>query len=183
MEIPPHLHENGLGNSKPTKPQKSKHGITAACSPKTPWGTAKRVTLQSCVSVCITGAANIKVSACPGVLKPERSGLQVPVNHLASPPCQSTLGMRPLAAVWPSTGNVPNILSRHQLSSLTFIYSLTAGSSALSICGATQISPSTPHSSVSSLLSYIPAIAAPIQIPPLPSADPPKSSTQLQFFI
>lgn len=96
---------------------------------------------------------------------------------------QSTLGMGPLAAVWPSVGNVPNILSRHQLSSLTFIYSLAAGSSALSICGATQSSPSKPHSSVPSVLSYIPAIAAPVQIPPLPSAEPPKPSTQPPFFI
>lgn len=157
--------------------------MIAACSPKTSWWIAKRVILQSFVWVRITGAANIKVSACPGAQETERSGLQVPVDCLESPPCQSTLGMEPLAAVWPSIGNVPNILSRQQLSSLTFIYSLTAGSSALSICSATQISPSKPHSSVSSLLSYIPAIAAPIQIPSLPSAEPPKPSTQPQFFI
>lgn len=132
--------------------------------------------------VCITAAAITKVSACPGAQKTKRSGLQVPVDHLESPPWQSTLGMGPLAAVWISVGDVPNILSRQQLSSLTFIYSLAAGSLALSIRGATQISPSKPHSSVSSLLSYIPAIAAPIQIPPLPSAEPPKPSTEPPFF-
>lgn len=94
-----------------------------------------------------------------------------------------TLGMGPSAALWLGAGHVPNILSRQQLSPLTFIYSLPAGSSALSICDATQVSPSKPHSPVSSLLSYIPARAAPIKIPPLPSAGPPKPLTQPFFYL
>lgn len=81
------------------------------------------------------------------------------------------LAMRPIS--WESSS----------CSSFIFIYSLTAGSLALSICGVTSISPSKSHSPVSSLLPYISAITFPIQISPLLSPKAPEPSTQPLLFI
>lgn len=126
--------------------------------------------------------ATAKVNVCLGSQKAERAGLRVPVDCPESPPQQSTLGMWPSAAVW-SVLAMCLISSASSCSLLIFIYSLTAGSSALSICGVTPISPSNSHSPLSSLLPYVSAITCPIQIPPLLSPKAPEPSTPPPLFI